>query len=152
MIWYTMSHFLLEVFIPLSGIFHSLLCIHFISFPRLVHNHPGRFFISILLLSPGYFITTQADFSYPFHYLPWLFHIHFITCPRLFHIHFIACPGLSHILAWAISYHGPLGPTLMLIVSHSLLTVFRFQKCTSKYGNMHFSKWKISKKIGENLE
>ena len=34
----------------------------------------------------------------------------------------------------------------MLIVSHNLLTVFRVQNGTSKYGNMHFSKSKISKK------
>ena len=112
----------------------------FITCPGLFHNHPGRFFSIHFIICLGYFITTQADFHIHFITYPRLFHIHFITCSKLFHIHFVACPGLFHILAWAISYHCPLGPTLVLTVSHGLLTVFKVQKHTSKYGNMCFSK------------
>ena len=102
-------------FILLSGIFHSLPCIHFISISYLALGYfittQADFSLFISFLAWGYFITTQSNFSFfIFHFIPCLglFHnhpvrffiVHFILCPGLFHnqpVHFfISCPRLFH--------------------------------------------------------
>ena len=140
-------------FISCPRLFHNqpdrFFIIHFITCPRISHNQPGRFFIVHFIISLGYFITSQVDFllfislfAWParqiFHYLPRLFHSQpgrfFISISLLTPGYFISISLLAQ--GYFISLPGP---TWVLTVSHGLLTVFRVQKRTSKYGNMRFS-------------